>query len=103
MKPRRGPTRFSSPENSKFCFFGLTWTTPRQYWMDAGWTRDGRLELLAKSHTHTTLFLVIPLSLSSSVPFFHAHTTLSFSFLTIFSSMPDNSLQLFFFFFSKER
>jgi hypothetical protein len=46
MKPRRGPTRFSSPENSKKKKNGLTWTTPRQHWMDAGWTRDGRLELL---------------------------------------------------------
>jgi hypothetical protein len=48
MKPRRGPTRFSSPENSNFFFFLLMWTTPRQQEMDAGWTLDGRLELLEK-------------------------------------------------------
>jgi hypothetical protein len=27
-------------------FFGVTWKAPRQRGMDAGWTRDGRLELL---------------------------------------------------------
>jgi hypothetical protein len=29
-----------------FFFFGVTWKAPRQRGMDAGWTRDGRLELL---------------------------------------------------------
>jgi hypothetical protein len=42
------PGCFCRPfRNSKFFFFfWVTWKAPRQHGMDAGWTLDGRLELL---------------------------------------------------------